>query len=196
MPQPDATPTERDRENARIRQEIAARQAEEYAEAERLALEALGTGWTPWMKLVLLNSDYHHTGNTEPVATAYKVYRGEKRLTENALYIRRLPDGKIRTSPSYEPLFGELLQEPHPTSTMEVQGRQVPCPRYSLCWSALQRYAPRSAEQLAALRASREYKKAEQAEKKWAQENPLLAWAEAVQHEEADKEESPENSIG
>ncbi len=196
MPHPDTTPTDRDRDNARIRQEIAAGQAEEYAEAKRLALAALGPGWTPWMKLVLLNSDYHRSGNAESVATAYKVYRGEKRLSESAVYIRRLPDGQIRTSPSYEPLFGELLQEPHPTRTIEVQGRQVPCPRYSLCWSSLERYAPRSAEQLAALRASRERKKAERAEKKWVEENPLLAWAEAVQREQTVKENSPENSIG
>ena len=33
---PASDPSERDRENARIRQEIARRQAEEYAEAERL----------------------------------------------------------------------------------------------------------------------------------------------------------------
>ncbi len=148
------------------------------------------------MKLVLLDSDYHRSRNTEPVATAYKVYRGAKRLTENAVYIRRLPDGQIRTSPSYEPLFGELLKEPHPTSTVEAQGRPVPCPRYSLCWSALQRYAPRSAEQLAALRISRERKKVERAQEQWAADHPLLAWAEGVQREEMETEKSPDNSIG
>jgi hypothetical protein len=177
-------PTDRDRENARRRQQIAARQAEEYAEAEQLALEALGPGWTPWMKLSLLDSDYPRTGNTEPVATAYKVYRGEKRLSENAVYLRRLPDGQIHQAPRYEPLFGELLHEPHPARTIAVQGQQVPCPRYSLCWSTLERYEPRSAEQLAALRVRRERNKAEREEKKWAAEHPLLAWAEAIQREE------------
>lgn len=136
----------RDRQNARIREEFAAHQAEEYAEAERLALAALGPGWTPCMKLVLLDSDYHRSDKTEPVAIACKVYHGEKRLSENAVYIRRLPDGSIRTSPSYEPLFGELLHEPHSTRTIEVRGQRVPCPRYAVCWSALECYEPLSAD--------------------------------------------------
>ena len=165
------SPTHQETENARIRQGIADRQAEEYADAERLALEALGPGWTPWMKLSLLDSDYHRTGNTQPVATAYKVYRGEKRLSEHAVYLRRMPDGQVRQADSYEPLFGELLHEPHPTRTLEVRGRHVPCPRYSLCWSALDLYEPRSAEQLAAARAKRE----QRATERKAEENPLFA---------------------
>jgi hypothetical protein len=89
-------PTDRDRENARIRQEIARRQADEYAEAERLALAALGPGWRPWMKLTLLDSDHHRTGNDAPAAIVYKVYRGDKKLSDNAVYLRRLPDGSWR----------------------------------------------------------------------------------------------------
>lgn len=189
----DPPPTDRDRENARIRQEIAARQAEEYAEAERLALTALGPGWTPWMKLLLLDSDYHRTGNTEPVATAFKVYRGDKRLSENAVYLRRMPDGQIRQSGEYEALFGEMLQEPHPTRTVEVRGQQVPCPRYSVCWSALERYEPLSAEALAARRASRERNRAAREEKARAATHPLLAWTEKVQREEEKAEPGPES---
>ena len=151
----DASPTPQDIENARRRREIAARQAEEYEAAEQLALEALGPGWTPWMKLSLLDSDYHRTGRTEPVATAYKVYRGDERLTENSVYLRRMPDGQVRHADSYEPLFGDLLHEAHPTGTLEVRGQQVPYPRFSLCWSVLERYEPRSAEQLAAAREKR-----------------------------------------
>jgi hypothetical protein len=152
----EASLTPQDIENARRRRQIAARQAEEYAEAERLALEALGPGWTPWMKLSLLDSDHRRTGNTVPAATAYKVYRGEERLTENSLFLRRMPDGQVRHTSSYEPLFGGLLHEPHAERTIEVRGQQVPCPRYSLCWSALELYEPRSAEQLAAARVKRE----------------------------------------
>ena len=37
------------------------------------------------MKLSLIDSDHRRTGNTEPVATAYKVYRGDERV-RNALY--------------------------------------------------------------------------------------------------------------
>jgi hypothetical protein len=164
-------PTAQDIENASRRRQIAARQAEAYAEAERLALEALGPGWTPWMKLSLLDSDYHGSGNAEPAATVYKVYQGEARLTENSVYLRQLPDGQILHADRYEPLFGDLLHEPHPTRTLEVRGQQVPCPRYSLCWSALELYAPRSAEQLAAARLQREQRAIE----KQAQDHPLFA---------------------
>jgi hypothetical protein len=167
----DAGPTSQEISNARVRLQIAARQAGEYAEVKHLALAALGPGWTPWMKLSLIDSDHRRTGNTEPTATAYKVYRGKKRLTENSVYLRRMPDGQIRQADSYEPLFGDLLQEPHPTRAMEVRGEQVPCPGYELCWSALDRYAPRSAEQLASARVKRE----ERAIEKDAEANPLFA---------------------
>ncbi len=160
-----------DIKNARVRRQIADRQAKAYAEAESLALAALGLGWTPWMKLSLIDSDYHRTGNTEPDATAYKVYRGKERLTENSVYVRQMPDGQILQADRYEPLFGELLHEPHPTRTLEVRGQQVPSPRYSLCWSALELYTPKSAEQLAAARMKREANALDHA----AQENPLFA---------------------
>jgi hypothetical protein len=190
-------PSERDRENARIRQEIAARQAEEYAAVERLALAALGSGWTPWMKLTLVDSDYHRTGKTEPVATVYKVYHGDDKLSQNAVYLRCLPDGQIRQAAGYEPLFGELLDEKHPTRTLAIQGRQVPACRYSVLWSALERYEPLSAEARAARRVSRARNRAEREEKAWAADHPLLAWAQRMQSEEAASEEQgPKNAIG
>lgn len=136
-----------------------------------MALEAIGPDWKPWMKLTLIDSDHRRTGNTEPIATAYKVYRGEKRLTENAVFLRRMPDGKVLHAARYEPLFGDLLHAPHPTRTLEVRGQQVPCPRYELCWSALELYEPRSAGQLAAARQKREQRAVE----KEARENPLFA---------------------
>jgi hypothetical protein len=46
------------------------------------------------MKLSLLDSDDHRSGNTEPVAMVYKVYRGEQRLTEKAVSLRY---GKAKT---------------------------------------------------------------------------------------------------
>jgi hypothetical protein len=138
-------PTAQDHDNARRRQQIADRQAEEYEEAERLALEALGPGWMPWMKLALIDSDHRRTGNTAAVATVYKVYRGEQRLTERSAYLRRMPDGRVLRADSYESLFGDLLHEQHPTRTIEVRGRQVPAGKYELCWSALELYEPKSA---------------------------------------------------
>jgi hypothetical protein len=171
-------PTPQDIANAATRQAIADRQAKEYAKATRLALGALGPNWHPWMKLVLLDSDYHNTGNTTPIAVAYKFHRGEKRLSEHSVFLRQMPDGSVQKASSYETLFGELLTEPHPTRGFEQKGQWCPYPRWTLCWSALELYAPKSAENLAALRESRERGKAEREEKKWAEENPLLKWAE------------------
>ncbi len=164
-------PAPQDIANAAARQAIADRQNAEYAEAKRLALGKLGPGWNPWMKLVLIDADHRRTGNTTPVATVYKVYRGEERLTERSVFLRRMPDGRVEKADSYEPLFGELLQEKHPTLTVEVRGEQVPVGRYELCWSALELYHPKSAEQLATAREKRE----EQAVEKEAQAHPLFA---------------------
>jgi hypothetical protein len=171
---PDPTP--QDIENAKNRQEIASRQNAEYREVERLALATLGPGFRPWMKLVLLPSDYHQTGNTTPHAVAFKVYKGEHKLTENSVYLRKFPDGTVRQAASYEELFPEL-HEPHPTRTLEVKGKLVPAPRWSLCWSALELYEPKSAEALAALRTSRERSRAKRADEAFERENPLLAQA-------------------
>src|SRR5690349_5596214 len=99
-------PTEQDRENARIRKEIADRQQREYDEAKWLAYKALGPGWKPWMRLSLIPSDHHQTGDSTPAAVACKVYRGEQRLTDQSKYIRRMPDGQVLVADSYEPLFG------------------------------------------------------------------------------------------
>jgi hypothetical protein len=66
-------PTRQDIDNAATRAAIAERQNSEYAAAVRLALGALGPGWTPRVKLALIDADHRSTGNTEPVATAYTV---------------------------------------------------------------------------------------------------------------------------
>jgi hypothetical protein len=164
-------PNNQDIANAALRQAIAARQNEEFAEVERLAHAVLGPEWKPWMALRLLDADHRQTGNTTPVATVFKVYRGEERLTENSVFIRRISDGQVLTAGSYEPLFADLLTEKHPTKTVEVKGQHIPVGRYELCWSALEQYHPRSAESLAAAREKRE----ERAVEKEALANPLFA---------------------
>jgi len=55
---------------------------------------------------------------------------------------------------------------------------------YSLCWAPFEVYVPITAEQLAALRASRERGKGQREEQKFQAENPLLAWTERVNHED------------
>jgi hypothetical protein len=181
-------PTQHDIQNAARRAEIASRQQAAYGEAVALALAALGPGYTPWMRLDLIPSDHRQTGNREPVATVVKVYRGEHRLLENSIFLRRMPDGTIRKAKTYEELFGELLNEKHPTMTVEVRGQRVPVGRWELVWGALETYRPRDAEGLAALRASREQKKAEREEAAFQRDNPLLAWAERVQKEDRSPE--------
>jgi len=176
-----------------MREEIADRQQAEYRHAEALALRKLGPGWIPWMKLTLVSADdCRPTGKDDPapfpVAVAYKVTcgKGEDRLDR---FLRELPTGEVVSSGWYEDVFCGLLEEKHPTRTVEVGGRRVPGKRYQLYWSALELYHPRSADQLAALRVSRERKKAERAEKKWAADNPLLAWAERANQDEGPEEQ-------
>src|SRR5215218_7256160 len=113
----EPTPTDGDRERAALRESIAARQNSAYAEAARLALAACGPGWRPWMLLSLIPSDHRQTGNTQPIATVLKACRGEEKLTENSVFIWRMPDGSIRKADNYEVSFGDLLHEKHPTKT-------------------------------------------------------------------------------
>lgn len=190
MPEPSnqPQPTERDLANATLRQGIAARQNAQYHHAEVLALRTLGPGWEPSMKLTLYHADdCRPTGKDDPagapVAVAYQVSR---RIAAGRLdrFVRELPDGEMLCSEHYEEVFSGMLDENHPTKTMEVQGEKVPTRRYQLYWSALERYEPRFAGELARLRANRERRKAEREEKKWAEENPLLAWADRVKEEE------------
>jgi hypothetical protein len=139
----DVIPTEGDRENYRRRQEIADRQNAAYQEAYLLALGVLGPGWTPWMVLSLIDSGYHQGADRTPVATAFKVYRGEQRFSENSVYLRKLDDGTVLKADKYEELFGDLLTEPHPTRRMEIKGEMIAPPRYSLVWSSSRRPCPR-----------------------------------------------------
>ena len=67
---------------------------------------------------------------------------------------------------SHEAGFGAMLLEPHPTRGFEHRGQWCRTHRYTLCWAPYELYNPKSAEQLAALRESRERKKAEREDKK------------------------------
>lgn len=170
-------PTEHDHENARIRQEIADRQAQEYGQVLAWALGAFGPGWEPSCRHFLVSKQeedrVRYTGD-RPVAAA-TVY-----VVKNAKEVKRhftVTDGQVVECAGYEEGFGSMLLEPHPTQTIEVKGQRVHPHRYSLCWAPYELYHPKSAEQLSALRVSRERGKEERADKKFAEENPLLAQA-------------------
>ena len=178
------TPTDQDRRNAELRANVASKQNDQYQEAALLALATLGPGWKPWMKLTLIDADHRQSGNREAAATVFKVYRGDEKISDNAMFIRKMPDGRLMKNQRYEPLFGDMLFEAHPYKTMEVRGQIVPVGRYELCWSAVDIYRPKSADQLGALRESRERGKTARDEKRWAEANPLLAWAERHDSEE------------
>jgi hypothetical protein len=131
------------------------------------------------MKLVLVESDYHKHRGRPPVTgpTVYKVYRGEEKLTENSRYLLEDASGHVRHAAGYEALFGDLLRERHPSYGFERDGVWVAYDRWTVCWSALELYAPKSAEALAALRDTRERNKEERLDARWAEENPLFARA-------------------
>jgi hypothetical protein len=171
-------PTAQDTANAAYRGAVSSRQNSEYADVMRMALGALGPGFKPWMKISIVDSDFRWMGDDTPRAVVYKLYSGDERLSENAVYIRRIEDGTVKKAYGYQSLIEELLDEPHPTKTVEYRGRKVPVARYELHWSALEQYHPRDADQLAALRVSREQKKAEREEANHRAENLLFTtWA-------------------
>jgi hypothetical protein len=70
-----------------------------------------------------------------------------------------------------------MLREPDLTRTVEIRGQQAHPHRYSVCFAPFELYHPQTAEQLAALRASREKGKRAREDKRWAEQNPLLAAA-------------------
>jgi len=188
-------PTGRDRENARIRQQIAARQAQEYDQVQAWAEAAFGPGWQPSHRHYLLEIDeeerVRYTGERpQAAATVYTVRHAE---TVEARHFTVSAEGKAIECDSYQAGFGAMLHEPHPTRGFVHRGSFCHYPRYSLNWATYEKYQPKTAEQLAALRASRELKKAERDEKKWAADHPLLAWIETFQREEDKAEQGPKS---
>ena len=177
--------TDQDRANAKLRQEIAECLAQEYAQVQAWAEEAFGSGWVPSHRHFLLDRDEEDRARRsgdrpKAAATLYTVQNdgGEQRHFT-------IEDGQVVEQASYQAAFGPMLLEPHPTRGFNHQGKWCRIHRYSLCWAPYELYQPKTAEQLAALRLSRDRRKAEREEKQWAAEHPLLAWAEAVKSQEA-----------
>ncbi len=138
--------TEQDRDNAEMRQTIAAQQEAEVLHCQMLTLRSLGPGWEPSMRLTLVRvEDCRPTGKNDPdperIAVAYRVSRGEgeDRLVR---FVRETPSGKVLVSDRHEDVFKGLLDEKHPTKTMEIKGQQVPCKRYQLYWSVSRSTVP------------------------------------------------------
>ena len=181
---PDPTP--HDIQMARIRQEIADRQAEAYGDVLAWSWGAFGPGWLPSCRhyLVSKESEEHHRKTGEAIIASATVYTvrhqdGRKRhFTVDA-------EGLVHECASYESGFGPMLLEEHPTRGFtDKAGVFHHYHRYSLCWADFPLYSPKSADQLAALRESRERNKAAREQKKYEQQNPLLVWIERVQAEE------------
>ncbi len=137
--------------------------------------------------LVSKDEEERHRRTGEPATPAATVYTVRHERTGQRRHFTVGPDGTVTECASYEQGFGPMLLEPDPERTIEVGGKRVHPHRYSLYWAGYDVYRPRSAEALASLRASRERAKQERAERKWAEENTLLAWRE----EEGTREEGP-----
>lgn len=162
---------------ARVRREIAERQQAEYDECHGWALAAFGPDWLPSCRHFLLEKDEEEkarrTGERpKPAATVYTVRKGKDKRHFT------VANGQITEHADYKDGFGEMLYEPHPTAGFEHQGEWCPYHRFSLCFAPYDLYHPKTAEQLAALRVSREQKRTEREAKAWAEANPLLAFIE------------------
>lgn len=130
-----AQPTEQDWENARIRQEIAARQAQEYDQVQAWTEAAFGPGWRASHRHFLLSKEEEErvrytSERPQAAATVYTVRHvktGEPRnFTVSA-------EGNVTECESYQAGFGAMLFEPHPTAGFTHQGKWCPYHRYSLC---------------------------------------------------------------
>jgi hypothetical protein len=166
------TPSAQDIENARLRAEIAARFKAEYDQCAAWAEQLFGPGYEPSHRHFLVDKQdedrCRHTGERPtPAATVFTVRHIETGERRHFM----LPDGKPVEVSSYQEGFGSLLLEPHPTMRIEVRGQMVAPHRYSLCWSSIETYKPRSAEALAAARERREERNIE----RQADENPLFS---------------------
>ncbi len=172
---PNAVPTAQDHANARIRREIADRQEVAYDEVLAWAQAAFGDGWLPSHRHFLLDRDEEerarYTGGRPKAAAAVYTVRNAERNTRHFT----VEDGAVVPHESYEAGFGTMLLEPHPSRGFMHQGVFCRVHRYSLCFAPYERYEPKTAEQLAALRASRERNKAVREQKKWEAEHPLWA---------------------
>jgi len=188
-------PTARDRENARLRREISARRDEEYDQVQAWAEAAFGPGWQPSHRhfLVSLEEEERVRYSGERAQAAATVYTVRHAETGEPRHFTVSVEGKVSECDSYQAGFGAMLQEPHPSKGFVHRGKFCHYHRYSLNWAPYEKYQPKSAEELAALRASRERKKAEREEKQWASDYPLLAWSEAVQRQEQAQEKGPES---
>ncbi len=188
-PHPQPQPTDQDRENARIRQEIAERQAREYAQVLEWATTAFGPGWLPRCRHFLVEVDeeerVRYTGERPKAAAT--VYTVRNKAGQDRHFT--VEDGKVIEHASYQAGFGSMLLEPHPSRGFEHRGQWCRIHRYSLCWAHYDLYAPKSAEQLAERRATRERRKQEREDKRWAEQNPLLAWAERANQPDTPAEE-------
>jgi len=182
-------PTPQDQENAARRQDIADRQNAEYARVLAWARQVFGRGWEPCGRYYLLDKDEEDrcrsTGERpQPAATCY--------IAVNCIGRKRCftIDGDTVTERSgYKEAFGDMLLEPHPTQRIEVKGQMVAPHRYSLCWASIELYEPRTPEQLAKFRASREAGKERRKQERFAEENPLLAQAGIKPEDVARKED-------
>lgn len=175
----DPQPTQQDIDNAMTRAVIAERMLAEYNEVYLWGLGAFGPGYTPSCRHFLVTKEEEERvryKGLRPVASA-TVY-----TVKNAEGLKRhfmIEDGRVVEYASYESAFGDMLLQAHDTHGFVHQGQFVHTHKFSLMWACFELYEPRTAEELVALRVSREKKKAERETRKWIEENPLLAWADS-----------------
>lgn len=172
-------PTAYDHEIARTRREIADRFEREYTEVLKLALGAFGPGWRPSHRHYLVEKEDEEQarrtgGRPKAAATVFTVRHVDD---GRARHFTVDAQGKVTECESYEAGFGPLLLEPHPTRGFQHNGQFCRTHRFSLCWAGYELYHPRTAEELAVLRESRERKKAERKDAAFVRDNPLLAQA-------------------
>jgi hypothetical protein len=123
---PAPGPTEQDRENARVRREIAERQQAEYDACLALALGAFRPGWLPSHRHLLVakeGEERSRRGGGSPRATA--TVHTVRNAAGEARHFTADADGTVVRHESYEDAFGAMLLEPHPARASQAGRREA-----------------------------------------------------------------------
>ncbi|WP_157369951.1 hypothetical protein [Zavarzinella formosa] len=182
------TPTTQDSQNAAAGKAISDRQNAEFEATRTLVESVLGYGWTPVGRHYLVSHDDEDIARKQGGAmkASAVVYTATKDGEKKHVVVI---DEVAKECESYESGFGAMLTEPDPTRGFMHKGQSCRVHKFSLYWAGFEAgYVPRTAEQLAAARVSREERKVEVA----AQDNPLFSeWVRAGEMMPVSKGRSP-----
>jgi len=128
-------PLPQDHQNARIRREVAGRQAQEYDQVLAWALGKFGPGWLPSGRYFLIEKSEEdrarYTGERPTAAaTVYIV----KNMVGRKRFFTVDAEAHVQEHASMEAGFGPMLLEQHPSAPVMVENKRGASPRRGEVW--------------------------------------------------------------